>query len=162
MVKSGRIAAVQSISGTGGCRLAGEFIHKFMGNRAIYVPNPTWGNHLAIFTNSGLKPSYYPYYDASKNAVDFASLMNFVNTVENNSVFLLHACAHNPTGCDLTRNQWDELSLVMKTKQHVVIMDSAYQVRYFSCPSYPLFLKIVVRASLVAIRKRMLMQYVDF
>eukprot|EP01040_Poterioochromonas_malhamensis_P006542 gene6542-7043_t len=126
-VQSGRIAAVQSISGTGGCRLAGEFIHKFFGNRTIYVPTPTWGNHIAIFQNAGLKPAYYPYYDDKKSAVDFNALLNFINTTENNSVFLLHACAHNPTGCDLSHEQWDQLSAAIKKKHHIVFLDSAYQ-----------------------------------
>ena len=69
-LKEKRIAAVQTISGTGACRLAGEFIRKFVGQgRAIHVPNPTWGNHIAIFENAGLKPTYYPYYDSQLDGV---------------------------------------------------------------------------------------------
>ena len=127
-VKSDRIAAVQSISGTGGCRLAGEFIRKFFGNKTIYVPNPTWGNHLAIFANSGLKTAYYPYYDQEHNRVDFRAMLDFFQNLEDNSVFLLHACAHNPTGCDLSKDQWNELSKVVLKKKHMVFLDSAYQV----------------------------------
>lgn len=128
-VASKRIAAVQSISGTGGCRLAGEFIKKFVGsksNKKIFVPSPTWGNHINIFKDSGLVPTYYPYYDSKNKAVDFSALMDFVKR-EDREVFMLHACAHNPTGCDLSRTQWQELSQLMKERNHVVFFDCAYQ-----------------------------------
>jgi aspartate aminotransferase len=127
-LKGGRIAAVQSISGTGGCRLAGEFVHKFFPGKTMYLPNPTWGNHLAIFKDAGLKTAYYPYFDQKNNRVDFPALMKFFQeTAEKNSVFLLHACAQNPTGCDLSKEQWNELSQVVKDRQHIVFMDLAYQ-----------------------------------
>lgn len=126
-LKEKRIAAVQAISGTGACRLAGEFIRKFVGQgRAIHVPNPTWGNHIAIFENAGLKPTYYPYYDSQHNSVDFKNLLDYVNKLEK-EVFLLHACAHNPTGADPTKEQWQELSHLFKKKQHIALFDSAYQ-----------------------------------
>lgn len=97
-----------------------------MGPRNLYVPNPTWGNHLAIFENSGLKPTYYPYYDSKNNNVDFANLLDFANKLEK-EVFLLHACAHNPTGSDPSREQWQELSYVFKKRGHTALFDSAYQ-----------------------------------
>lgn len=126
-MKEKRIAAVQTISGTGACRIAGEFIRKFLGQgRSIHIPNPTWGNHIAIFQDSGLKPVYYPYYDNQKNSVDFTSLFDYVNKLEK-EVFLLHACAHNPTGADPSKEQWQELSHLFKKKQHVALFDSAYQ-----------------------------------
>lgn len=128
VIGDGRIAAVQAISGTGGCRLAGEFIHKFFGKVPLFIPNPTWGNHVAIFQNAGLVPTYYPYYDAAKNSVDFEALKKSMTEAPNGSWYLLHACAHNPTGCDLTKAQWDELSVLMKHKQHHALFDSAYQV----------------------------------
>jgi len=128
---SKRLAAVQSISGTGGCRLAGEFIKKFVGgggiNKKIFVPSPTWGNHINIFKDSGLLPTYYPYYDSKNKAVDFSALMDFVQKEEKGSVFMLHACAHNPTGCDPSQAQWQELSQLMKERNHVVFFDCAYQ-----------------------------------
>lgn len=127
-IKSQRIAAVQSISGTGGCRLAGEFIRKFFGPRKIFMPNPTWGNHLAIYSASGLNPAYYPYYDHKQNKVDFDAVLKFVHESDKQSVFLLHACAHNPTGLDFSEDQWDILSKAMKEKQHMAFLDSAYQV----------------------------------
>jgi aspartate aminotransferase len=127
---SGKIAAVQSISGTGGCRLGAEFLAKFSNQKTIYVPQPTWGNHLAIFKAAGLTPSYYPYYDNSMNAIDYLQLVSFVRQVDDGSIFLFHACAHNPTGCDLDKDQWNSLSALLKEKKHIVLMDSAYQVRF--------------------------------
>lgn len=95
--KEGRIAATQSISGTGGCRLAGEFVKKFFGeNTKIYMPSPTWGNHNAIFKNAGLDPQFYTYYDAASNGVDFEGLVRDVKKAESGSLFMLHACAQNP------------------------------------------------------------------
>jgi aspartate aminotransferase len=127
VLKEGRVAAVQAISGTGGCRLAGEFLHKFFGEKNIHVPNPTWGNHIAIFKNACLDPVYYPYYESTTKSVNFSKFLDAVIAADNQSLFLLHACAHNPTGCDLSKDQWGELSSIMKEKQHIVLFDSAYQ-----------------------------------
>lgn len=129
VLSEGRVAAVQSISGTGGCRLVGQFISRFFGvGGKIYVPNPTWGNHLPIMRDSGLEPVYYRYYDKGENTVDFPGMIADVKAAADGSVFMFHACAHNPTGCDPTQTQWDELSKVMKEKKHIVFFDCAYQV----------------------------------
>ncbi|KAJ1443499.1 aspartate aminotransferase [Ochromonadaceae sp. CCMP2298] len=126
-IQSNRIAAAQSISGTGGCRLAGEFVKTFFGAMKIHIPNPTWGNHLAIFRNCGLEPVYYKYYDAASKTVDFSGMKSDIMSAEDGSLFMLHSCAHNPTGCDPTPAQWDELSILMKQKKHIVFFDCAYQ-----------------------------------
>jgi len=126
-IASKRIAAAQSISGTGGCRLAGEFFKTFFGHAKIHIPQPTWSNHLAVFRNAGLEPVYYQYYDPATRSVDFAGMKEDISKAENGSFFMLHACAHNPTGCDPTPAQWDELSTLMKQKQHIAFFDCAYQ-----------------------------------
>lgn len=130
MLAAGRIAAVQSISGTGAVRLAGEFLRKVIGFKPlhmIYVPRPTWGNHKAIFDSAGLDTIDYPYYSSQTNAIDFAGMKRYIEQAEYGSAFLLHACAHNPTGCDPSREQWNELSHLMREKNHMVVFDSAYQ-----------------------------------
>lgn len=128
VIKSGRVAAVQTLSGTGACRLVGEFVMRFFGEgKKMYMPNPTWGNHIPIMKNAGLTPAQYRYYDAATNGVDFAGFLEDVKGAEDGSAFLLHACAHNPTGCDPTKAQWDELSAVFKAKKHIVFFDCAYQ-----------------------------------
>ena len=126
-LKAGRIAASQSISGTGGCRLAGEMVKTFFGKVKVYIPNPTWPNHVALFRSAGLEPVFYRYYDAATKSMDFKGLTDDVKNAEDGSLFVLHACAHNPTGCDPTTAQWDELSRLITEKQHFVLFDCAYQ-----------------------------------
>jgi len=126
-LQSGRIAASQSISGTGGCRLAGEMVKTFFGKVKVYIPDPTWPNHVALFRNSGLEPVFYKYYDPATKSVDFEGLVNDIKNAEDGSFFVLHACAHNPTGCDPTQDQWDILSKLMLEKNHLVFFDCAYQ-----------------------------------
>lgn len=99
---SGRVAAVQTLSGTGACRLVGEFIAKFMknptGKTAIHMPDPTWGNHIPIMQNSGLDVVRYRYFDPVTRGFDFKGMIADVKAAKDGSCFLVHACAHNPTG----------------------------------------------------------------
>eukprot|EP00596_Hydrurales_sp_CCMP1899_P005521 CAMPEP_0119045258 /NCGR_PEP_ID=MMETSP1177-20130426/38592_1 /TAXON_ID=2985 /ORGANISM="Ochromonas sp, Strain CCMP1899" /LENGTH=411 /DNA_ID=CAMNT_0007016755 /DNA_START=51 /DNA_END=1286 /DNA_ORIENTATION=- len=128
IIKSGRVAAVQSLSGTGACRLIGEFIAKFVGlGTVVYIPNPTWGNHLSIMANAGLSVKRYRYFDAKTRGFNFEGMMEDLLAAEDHSCFLLHACAHNPTGCDPTKEQWNQISAACTKKNHIVIFDSAYQ-----------------------------------
>lgn len=92
-----RVAGVQSLSGTGGLRVMGELLNKH-GHKIIYVPNPTWGNHIPIFQNSGLEVRKYHYYDAKNSDLDFDNLIKDMKDMPEGSCILLHACAHNPTG----------------------------------------------------------------
>jgi aspartate aminotransferase len=122
------IAGVQSLSGTGACRIGGQFLSKFLPKgTTIYVPNPTWGNHHAIFKECGLNVNTYRYYDYHSNALDFAGMMEDFSTAPDGSILLLHACAHNPTGCDPTQEQWKRISELCLQKNHHVFFDSAYQ-----------------------------------
>lgn len=123
-----RIAGVQSLSGTGACRIGGNFLAKFLpSGTAIYLPKPTWGNHVAIFRDCGFDVRWYRYYDSSTNGLDFQGLKEDLNEAPENSVVLLHACAHNPTGCDPSMDQWKAISAICKEKQFKVFFDSAYQ-----------------------------------
>jgi aspartate aminotransferase len=121
-------AKTQVISGTGGLRVAGEFLKAF-GNGAdeIYMPDPTWGNHGAIFKKAGLAPKTYRYLDRSTQGLDFAGMMEDLKQVPDGACVLLHACAHNPTGVDPSSEQWSELSAMLRTKNVVPFFDSAYQ-----------------------------------
>ena len=96
-IKENRGQGVQTLSGTGGLRVFGELMRRH-GHKHIYVPNPTWGNHNAIFANSGLEVRKYRYYDASNSALDFTNMMKDIMEIPEGSIILLHACAHNPTG----------------------------------------------------------------
>lgn len=94
------------------------------------MPNPTWGNHTPIFKYSGLQPTSYTYYDIKKNCIDFEGMLRDIKAAENGSLFMLHACAHNPTGYDPSKEQWNKLSQVMKDKNHMIFFDCAYQVHF--------------------------------
>lgn len=124
-----RVASVQSLSGTGACRLVGEFYAKFLGDGApMYLPSPSWGNHAAIFRESGLDVRSYRYWDADKLGLDLDGMLADLKEAPDGSAVLLHACAHNPTGVDPTRDQWQQICEVLKARPGVaVFFDSAYQ-----------------------------------
>ena len=122
---AGRVAAIQTLSGTGACRAAGVFLERFSSADTVYVSAPTWGNHIPIFEEAGLKVERYRYFDAATNGLDFAGMLADVEAAPDGSVFLLHACAHNPTGVDPSDEQWAALSGALR--RHVVMFDCAYQ-----------------------------------
>lgn len=126
-LKEGRVAALQSLSGTGALRLCAAFIGKFMPGKTVYMSDPTWGNHFPIFEHAGVKTGKYPYYDPATKGLDIKGVLKAIADAPNGSGFVLHACAHNPTGVDPSRDQWKQISAAMKAKGHLVIMDSAYQ-----------------------------------
>mmetsp|Transcript_20533 Transcript_20533/g.42275 ORF Transcript_20533/g.42275 Transcript_20533/m.42275 type:complete len:426 (+) Transcript_20533:212-1489(+) len=121
-----RIQGTQALSGTGGLRVFGELMRKH-GHKHIYVPNPTWGNHIPIFTNSGLEVRKYRYYDSENSDLDFTGLMEDIKSMPEGSIILLHACAHNPTGMDPSLEQWKEMSDTIKKHNLVPFFDCAYQ-----------------------------------
>ncbi|CAB9517142.1 Aspartate aminotransferase, mitochondrial [Seminavis robusta] len=125
-LQENRVQGVQALSGTGGLRVMGELLRK-NGHRHIYVPNPTWGNHKAIFTNAGLEVKTYAYYDAESSSLDFDSLVKDLKDIPSGSAVLLHACAHNPTGMDPTMDQWKEISSICKERGLLPFFDMAYQ-----------------------------------
>lgn len=122
-----RIAGVQTLSGTGACRVGGQFLSDFYPNKNIYVPDPTWGNHHKIFAGVGLAVHTYRYYDRSTNRLNLDGMLKDFEDAPDGSILLLHACAHNPTGCDPTDEQWTKLLEVIKAKRHLIFFDSAYQ-----------------------------------
>ena len=129
-LKEGRIAGLQALSGTGALRLIGAFISKFPpgGQKpTVYVPNPTWGNHNTIFGDSGLAVKMYKYYQPKTKGLDLDGLLADIKAAPSKSVFVFHACAHNPTGVDPKPEQWAAISEAVRAKEHFVVIDSAYQ-----------------------------------
>lgn len=108
-----RVAAVQGIAGTGSLRIGAEFLAKHKPNITIYISNPTWGPHSAIFNQAGLKVKEYPYYDNTTNSIDINGWINVLKEAPTESCFVLHACAHNPTGLDPSPDQWKEIAHIM-------------------------------------------------
>lgn len=129
-IAEGRTVSVQTISGTGANHLGALFLSRFYhwdGPKQVYLSNPTWANHHAIFKNVGIQPLDYPYYDKATVGLDFDGFIGTLQSAPPRSVFLLHACAHNPTGVDPTRDQWKHIAEVIVAKNHYAFFDSAYQ-----------------------------------
>jgi len=122
-----KLAGVQSLSGTGACRVGGAFLARFFPDKEIYIPNPTWGNHMSIFKDAGLAFKRYRYYSRKTNGLDYEGLIQDITAANDGSIILLHACAHNPTGCDPTQDQWKKIAALCQRKNHIVFFDSAYQ-----------------------------------
>lgn len=127
VVKSGRVATVQAIGGTGGLKIGADFLKKLNPNAKVLISNPSWENHKAILTNAGFEVGTYAYYDAATRSIDFAGMLADLNAAAAGTVVVLHACCHNPTGYDITAAQWDEVIAVVKAKGLVAFLDMAYQ-----------------------------------
>lgn len=129
-IKEDRVVSAQTISGTGANHLGALFLSKFYkwnGPAKVYLSNPTWANHHAIFKNVGIEPVDYAYYDPKTIGLDFNGFIEALKNAPDRSVFLLHACAHNPTGIDPTQEQWKAIAEVIGAKKHYSFFDCAYQ-----------------------------------
>jgi len=128
LLRDKKVATVQTISGTGALRVGAEFLSRFLKDRPdVYLPDPTYVNHYPIFTLNGFQLKHYRYYDPQTNGLNFTGLQEDMKNAPNKSIFLFHACAHNPTGVDPTLDQWKKISDIAKEKKHVMFFDSAYQ-----------------------------------
>ncbi|KAM0754790.1 aspartate aminotransferase [Meredithblackwellia eburnea MCA 4105] len=134
-IKEGRVSTVQTISGTGANHLGALFLDRFytpwngkaQKDKIIYISNPTWANHKAIFNNIGLSVVEYPYYDPKTIGLAFEAYLDFLRNVPHQSVILVHACAHNPTGVDPTPEQWKEIVNIFIERKLFAFLDTAYQ-----------------------------------
>lgn len=122
-----RIATIQTIGGSGALHIGAAFLHQYYPDSEVWVSNPTWGNHIAIFKNLGFKVNAYPYYDAQTQKLDFESMLKAIAQLPAQSIVLLHPCCHNPTGMDLAVSQWDQLLALLKQNDLIPFMDIAYQ-----------------------------------
>lgn len=127
-IREGRVATVQALSGTGSLRVAGEFLATFYKKgAAIFLPDPTWGNHKKIFPNAGVPVMSYRYYDPKTRGLNFQGMCADLMAAPEGSIVLLHACAHNPTGVDPRPEQWREILRIVQQKHLLPLFDSAYQ-----------------------------------
>ena len=127
VVKDGRVATVQALGGTGGLKIGADFLKKLNPNAKVLISDPSWENHRALFTNAGFTVETYAYYDADKLGVNFDGMLASLNAAEAGTIVVLHACCHNPTGYDITPEQWDKVVEVVKAKGLVAFLDMAYQ-----------------------------------
>ncbi|MBP6505591.1 MAG: aspartate/tyrosine/aromatic aminotransferase [Rhodoferax sp.] len=126
-VKSGRVATVQAVGGTGGLKIGADFLRKLSPGAKVMISDPSWENHLALFRNAGFDVDYYPYYDAQNRSIDFAGMKAALAAAAPGTIVVLHACCHNPTGYDITAAQWDAVVAICKAGKLTPFLDMAYQ-----------------------------------
>ena len=127
VVQSGRVSTVQALGGTGGLKIGADFLKKISPDAQVLISDPSWENHRALFTNAGFQVGTYAYYDADKRGIHFDGMLASLNAAPAGTIVVLHACCHNPTGYDLTAEQWDQVVEVVKAKGLVAFLDMAYQ-----------------------------------
>jgi aromatic-amino-acid transaminase len=122
-----RVATIQTLGGSGALKVGADFLKRYFPHSGVWVSDPTWENHIAIFEGAGFEVSTYPWYDNETNGVRFAAFLEKLNSLPEQSIVLLHPCCHNPTGADLTPAQWDEVVEVLKARTLIPFLDIAYQ-----------------------------------
>lgn len=149
-----RLAVVQSLGGTGGLKVAADFLHSADSSAPILISDPSWENHRALFARAGFTVASYPYYDAATRSIDFAGMLDALQAAEAGTIVVLHACCHNPTGYDLSQEQWSQVKDAVVDRGLVPLVDMAYQgfahsleqdvaaVRAFAQAGIPVFVTI--------------------
>jgi aromatic-amino-acid transaminase len=127
VVRNSRVATVQSLGGTGGLKIGADFLKSTQANHTVMISDPSWENHRAIFTQAGFAVDTYPYYDAAQRGIDFEGMLAALRAAAKGTVVLLHACCHNPTGYDLTHDQWTEVIEAVRAHELIAFLDMAYQ-----------------------------------
>ncbi|KZQ33493.1 aromatic amino acid aminotransferase [Enterobacter genomosp. O] len=122
-----RVATIQTLGGSGALKVGADFLKKYFPDSGVWVSDPTWENHVAIFEGAGFKVATYPWFDSETNGVRADALLEKLNTLPERSIVLLHPCCHNPTGADLTNAQWDAVIEVLKARNLIPFLDIAYQ-----------------------------------
>ncbi|MHB8353564.1 MAG: amino acid aminotransferase, partial [Burkholderiales bacterium] len=126
-ITEGRAITVQSLGGTGGLKIGADFLKRFSPDTEVWISDPSWENHRALFESAGFVVKTYPYYDAASHGVNFTSMLNALEGAKAGTVIVLHACCHNPSGVDLTDSQWEQIIEVVSRCQLVPFLDLAYQ-----------------------------------
>ncbi|MCH2014393.1 aromatic amino acid transaminase [Acinetobacter ursingii] len=126
-VQSGRAVTIQTLGGSGALKVGADFLKNYFPNSEVWVSQPTWDNHVAIFNGAGFKTHFYPYFDAQTGGVNFEGMLSALKQLSEQSIVLLHPCCHNPTGADLNPAQWDQVIEVLKAGNLIPFLDIAYQ-----------------------------------
>ena len=126
-VRKGRIVTVQALGGTGGLKLGGDLLRRINPDAQLWISDPSWENHRAVFEYAGFTVNTYPYYDAPTHGVNFAGMIETLQKLPAGSIAVLHACCHNPTGVDLSPQQWEKVIEVVNARGLMPFLDIAYQ-----------------------------------
>ncbi len=125
--KDGRIVTVQALGGTGGLKIGADFLRRLQPQSEVWISDPSWENHRALFENAGFAVEAYPYYDPRTREVDFDAMASRLRGLPTGAIVVLHACCHNPTGADLTDDQWAEVIDIVRDRGLIPFLDLAYQ-----------------------------------
>jgi aromatic-amino-acid transaminase len=151
IVKASRALTVQAIGGTGGLKVGADFLHRIAPGAQVWISDPSWENHRALFEGSGFVVHQYPYYDPSTRGLDFDAMRDELRNIRSGAIVVLHACCHNPTGVDPSREQWSDIIAIVRERGLVPYLDIAYQgfgesiaadgeiIRRFAATPGPLF-----------------------
>ncbi|HBS5679964.1 aromatic amino acid transaminase [Klebsiella sp. 141240] len=127
VLKQNRVASIQTLGGSGALKVGADFLKRYFPQSHVWVSDPTWENHIAIFEGAGFEVSTYPWFDDESNGVRFEAFLAKLQTLPERDIVLLHPCCHNPTGADLSNAQWDEVVKVLKARNLIPFLDIAYQ-----------------------------------
>lgn len=127
VLQNKRVATIQTLGGSGALKVGADFLKKYFPDSGVWVSDPTWENHVAIFEGAGFTVDTYPWFDTETNGVRVSALLEKLTTLPERSIVLLHPCCHNPTGADLTNEQWDAVIEVLKARNLIPFLDIAYQ-----------------------------------
>jgi len=126
-VRSGRVATVQAVGGTGGLKVGADFLQRLNPAAKVLISDPSWENHRALFEGAGFQVESYPYYDAERRGINFDGMLAALSSAATGNIAVLHACCHNPTGYDISTEQWTKVIAAVKSRGLVPFLDMAYQ-----------------------------------
>ncbi|MFD0709445.1 amino acid aminotransferase [Photorhabdus akhurstii] len=127
VLKQRIVATIQSLGGSGALKIGADFLHRYFPDSEVWCSDPTWENHAAIFAGAGIKVNYYPYFDTQTKGVKFNEMLETFRKLPAKSIIVMHPCCHNPTGSDLTYDQWDQVVQIVKERELLPFLDIAYQ-----------------------------------
>jgi aromatic-amino-acid transaminase len=127
LVEEGRVVTIETLGGTGALKVGADFLKRLLPEAKVYISDPSWENHRALFEAAGFAVASYPYYDAASRGVRFDAMMACLGGLPASSIVVLHACCHNPTGADLSETQWHEVVETIRMRGLIAFIDMAYQ-----------------------------------
>ena len=127
LITQGRIATFECLGGTGALKVGADFLKRLNPDATVWISDPSWENHRALFESAGFKVQSYPYYDAATHGVSFDAMLARLGALASGSIVVLHACCHNPTGVDLSAEQWKQVVELLERRALVPYLDCAYQ-----------------------------------
>jgi aromatic-amino-acid transaminase len=127
IIQEKRAVTVQALGGTGALKIGADFLKRFSPDSQVYISDPSWENHRALFESAGFTVNNYAYYDAATHGVNFDAMLACLTSMPEGAIVVLHACCHNPTGAELTADQWTQVIEAVRANNLIPFLDMAYQ-----------------------------------